>query len=38
VVWGHARVDAQLFFSSTAERASDPLVVALNAVVRSVWT
>jgi DNA-binding transcriptional LysR family regulator len=32
VVWGHARVDAQLFFSSTAERASDPLVVALNAV------
>jgi DNA-binding transcriptional LysR family regulator len=38
IVWGHARVDAQLFFSSTAERASDPLVVALNAVVRSVWS
>jgi DNA-binding transcriptional LysR family regulator len=37
VVWGHARVDAQLFFSSTAERASDPLVVALHAVVRQVW-
>ena len=37
VVWGHARVDAQLFFSSTAERASDPLVVALSSVVRSVW-
>ncbi|MBL8335057.1 MAG: LysR family transcriptional regulator [Rubrivivax sp.] len=38
VVWGHARVDAQLFFSSTAERAGDPLIVALEAVVRSVWT
>jgi DNA-binding transcriptional LysR family regulator len=37
IVWGHARVDAQLYFSSTVERASDPLVVALNAVVRSVW-
>jgi DNA-binding transcriptional LysR family regulator len=37
VVWGHARVEAQLFFSSTAERASDPLVVALQAVVNSVW-
>lgn len=37
VVWGHARVDAQLYFSSTAERASDPLVVALHAVVRQVW-
>ena len=37
VVWGHARVDAQLYFSSTAERASDPLVVALHAVVRRVW-
>lgn len=38
VVWGHARVDAQLFFSSTAEHASDPLVVALASVVRSVWS
>lgn len=37
VVWGHARVDAQLYFSSTTERASDPLVVALASVVRSVW-
>ena len=37
MVWGHARVDAQLFFSCTAERASDPLVVALQSVVRSVW-
>lgn len=36
-VWGHARVDAQLFFSSASEHASDPLVVALAAVVRSVW-
>ena len=37
IVWGHSRVDAQLFFSSTAERASDPLVVALDSVVRGVW-
>ncbi len=37
VVWGHARVDAQLYFSSSNERASDPLVVALASVVRSVW-
>lgn len=37
MVWGHARVDAQLYFSSTAERASDPLVVGLSAVVRQVW-
>lgn len=37
VVWGHARVDAQLFFSTTSERAGDPLVVALHAVVRGVW-
>lgn len=36
-VWGHARIDAQLYFSSTTERASDPLVVALHSVVRSVW-
>jgi DNA-binding transcriptional LysR family regulator len=37
MVWGHARVDAQLFFSSTAERVGDPLFVALAAVVRRVW-
>lgn len=37
VVWGHARVDAQLFFSTATERAGDPLVVALNAVLRGVW-
>jgi DNA-binding transcriptional LysR family regulator len=37
LVWGHTRVDAQLFFSSTVERASDPLVVALDSVVRGVW-
>ncbi|MGJ7530467.1 MULTISPECIES: LysR family transcriptional regulator [unclassified Variovorax] len=37
VVWGHARVDAQLYFSSAAERASDPLVVALASAVQSVW-
>ena len=38
VVWGHARVDAQLYFSSTAERASDPLVVALHSVTSAVWS
>lgn len=37
IVWGHARVDAQLFFSSTTERAGDPLFVGLAAVVRRVW-
>jgi DNA-binding transcriptional LysR family regulator len=37
MVWGHARVDAQLFFSTAPDRAGDPLVVALSAVVRSVW-
>lgn len=38
VVWGHARVDAQLYFSHTAERASDPLVIATVAAVQRVWT
>ncbi len=38
IVWGHARVDAQLYFSSAAERASDPLVVALTSAVRAVWS
>ncbi|MCV2367724.1 LysR family transcriptional regulator [Roseateles oligotrophus] len=37
MVWGHARVDANLYFSSAAERASDPLVVALNSAVQAVW-
>jgi hypothetical protein len=37
MVWGHARVDAQLFFCTATERASDPLVVALGSGVRSVW-
>jgi DNA-binding transcriptional LysR family regulator len=37
LVWGHARVDAQLFFSCATERSSDPLVVALSSVVASVW-
>lgn len=36
-VWGHAKVEAQLYFSSAAERGSDPLVVALNSVVHSLW-
>lgn len=37
IVWGHARVDAQLYFSSAGERVGDPLVVALSSVVRAVW-
>jgi DNA-binding transcriptional LysR family regulator len=37
MVWGHARVDAQLYFSTAADRASDPLVVALSAVVLTAW-
>ncbi len=37
MVWGVARVEAQLFFVTSAERSSDPLVVALMSVVRSVW-
>ncbi len=38
IVWGHTRVDAQLYFSSAGDRAGDPLVVALGSVVRSVWS
>lgn len=38
LVWGHAQVDAQLFFSCAAERAANPLVVALASVVASVWS
>jgi DNA-binding transcriptional LysR family regulator len=37
LVWGHARVDAQLYFSTSADRQGDPLVVALSAVLRQVW-
>ncbi|HEY4083631.1 MAG TPA: LysR family transcriptional regulator [Burkholderiaceae bacterium] len=37
-VWGHARMDAQLYFCSAHERAGDPLVVALSSVVQSVWS
>lgn len=37
IVWGHARVDAQLFFSTVPDRAGDPLVVALTAVIQSAW-
>ena len=38
VVWGHARVDAQLFFASASERSGDPLVVALTSAVQAVWS
>ncbi|QPF71766.1 LysR family transcriptional regulator [Roseateles sp. DAIF2] len=37
VVWGHARVDARLYFCSAVERVGDPLVVALSSAVQSVW-
>lgn len=37
MVWGAARVDAQLFFITATERSSDPLVVALTSLVRTVW-
>lgn len=37
IVWGHARVDAQLFFASATERGGDPLVVALTSAVQAVW-
>lgn len=38
IVWGHARVDAQLFYCTATERASDPQVIALSAVISSVWS
>jgi DNA-binding transcriptional LysR family regulator len=37
VVWGHARVDARLYFCTANERVGDPLVVALNSAVQAVW-
>lgn len=37
VVWGHARVDAHLYFAFASERATDPLVVGLGSVVQAVW-
>ena len=37
MVWGHAQVDAQLFFCTAIESVSDPLVVALSSVVVSNW-
>lgn len=36
-VWGHARVDAQLFFGSAPDRSGDPLVIALASAVQTVW-
>jgi DNA-binding transcriptional LysR family regulator len=37
VIWGHASVDAHLYFCTQGDRSSDPLVVALNSVVKAVW-
>lgn len=37
MVWGHAHVDAQLFYCTAYDRTSDPHVVALGAAVASVW-
>jgi DNA-binding transcriptional LysR family regulator len=36
-VWGHARMDAQLFFGSAPDRAGDPLVIALSSAAQAVW-
>jgi hypothetical protein len=36
-VWGHARIDAQLFFGSAPDKAGDPLVIALASAVQTVW-
>lgn len=36
-VWGHARVDAQLFFGSAPDKSGDPLVIALASAVQTVW-
>ncbi len=38
VVWGHARVDAQLYFSTAPDRIGDPLVVALSSLMRGAWS
>lgn len=38
LVWGHARVDAQLFFGSSSDHIGDPLVVALTSAVNAVWS
>ncbi|WP_418315823.1 LysR family transcriptional regulator [Piscinibacter sakaiensis] len=38
MVWGHAKVDAHLYFCNAAERSSDPLVIALASAVRAVWS
>jgi DNA-binding transcriptional LysR family regulator len=38
MVWGPARVDAQLYFSVATERVGDPLLVALSSVVHAAWT
>jgi hypothetical protein len=37
MVWSAARIDAQLFFVTSAERASDPLIVAMSSVIQAVW-
>lgn len=37
IVWGHACVDAHLYFCTQTDRMSDPLVVALESVMTSVW-
>ncbi len=36
-VWGHARVEAQLYFCTSSDLAGDPLVVALSSAVQAVW-
>jgi DNA-binding transcriptional LysR family regulator len=36
-VWGHARVDAQLFFGISHDLTGDPLAVALLSAVQTAW-
>jgi len=37
LVWGHAKINAELFFALSKEQAGDPAVVALLSVVQEVW-
>lgn len=36
-VWGHAQIDAHLYFVHATDQLSDPLVVALRSAVQKVW-
>lgn len=38
LVWGHARIDANLYFVCSNDQTSDPLVVALTSAVEAVFS